>query len=93
MISDGMAQRLMLFINGEHPLGIRAIRDVQKLVAEQVTQGFELDIKDIIKDPQEAEEHRILATPTLVRLDVTPPRRVVGDLSNTERVSRALGFT
>lgn len=82
----------MLFINGEHPLGIRAIGDVQRLVAQREAEGFELDIKDVLKDPEDAEEYRILATPTLVRLDVTPPRRVVGDLSNTERVARTLGF-
>ncbi len=89
---DDMAGRLMLFINGEHPLGIRAIGDVQRLVSANISEGFELDIKDVVKNPQDAEEHGILATPTLVRLDVTPPRRVIGDLSNVERVARTLGL-
>lgn len=82
----------MLFINGEHPLGVRAIADVERLMSQKAGEGLEVDIKDVIKDPEDAQEHGILATPTLVRVDVTPPRRVVGDLSNIDRVARSLGF-
>lgn len=87
-----MATRLVLFIDAEHPLGIRALDDVQRLIARTISDAYELDVKDVLKDPHDAEEFAILATPTLVRTDVTPPRRVVGDLSNIERVSRSLGL-
>ena len=87
-----MAHHLLLFINSDHPLSASWIADAKRLLAGYSADGHELDVKDIAKDLEEAEVHRILATPTLIRLDVTPTRRVIGDLSNTERVARALGF-
>lgn len=54
--------------------------------------GYELKVIDVHKNPQLAEEDRILATPTLVKEYPLPVRKVIGDLSNRERVAWALGI-
>ena len=54
--------------------------------------GFRLEIVDAAQEPGRAEEQRILATPTVVRLAPLPQRRVIGDLSNHRRAADALGL-
>ena len=82
----------MLFIDHRHPAGTVAVEAVQKLLTRTGDEGFQLEIKDVTRDREEAQTHDVFATPTLLRLDVTPPRRVVGDLSDAERVTTELGL-
>jgi circadian clock protein KaiB len=51
---------------------------------------YSIEVVDILKDPQRAESEKILATPMLVRKKPPPVRRILGDLSDTERVLRGL---
>ena len=76
-----------LFVVGEHERSQRAIRQAQAL-CRQLPEGcsYHLRIVNVLQDPDLAESYKVLATPTLLRLTPLPPRRVVGDLADSERV-------
>jgi len=77
---------LKLFITGRSPRSENAIRVLQRLCDQELGGQFELEIVDVLEHPEEAEEQRILATPTVVK-DLPPPiRKVIGDLSDKDRV-------
>ncbi|MGM0677578.1 circadian clock KaiB family protein [Ectothiorhodospira marina] len=79
---------LRLYIAGMTPAARRAIENLEALTADMATQDQELQVEvvDILERPQLAEDERILATPVVVRKLPLPVRRVVGDLSERERV-------
>lgn len=79
---------LRLYIAGMTPAARRAIENLEALTADMATQDQELqmEVVDILERPQLAEDERILATPVVVRKLPLPVRRVVGDLSERERV-------
>ncbi len=77
---------LKLYVTGQTPNAIRAISNLKKLMAEELKGIYELQIIDVIKNPQLAEDHKILATPTLARVLPEPIRRIIGDLSDKEKV-------
>lgn len=78
--------RLKLYVTGRTPRSQQAITNLQRIVDEDLGGQFEMEVIDILEQPQLAEEEKILATPTLIRELPEPIRRVVGDLSETERV-------
>jgi circadian clock protein KaiB len=87
-MSDTHAQTfvLSLYVTGAGPRSRQAIENLQ-LICEQELQGrYRLQIVDVLEHPQVAEDHKILATPTLIKQLPPPLRRVVGDLSNKEKV-------
>ena len=77
---------LKLYITGHTPKSDRAIANLQSLCEKELKDQFELDIIDVLENPQLAEDEKILATPTLIRELPTPLRRIIGDLSNTDKV-------
>lgn len=83
---------LKLYITGHTPRSELAINNLQRICQERLLNHYELDIVDILEHPQLAEQEKILATPTLVRLSPPPVRRLIGDLSNTEKVLMGLGL-
>jgi circadian clock protein KaiB len=85
-----MSPKLTLYVNGESPLGRRAVSNIERIITEQLRGAAELIVVDVNHDPARAEQDRILATPTLVRHDPLPSRRVTGDLSDPDRVLIAL---
>ena len=82
--------RLKLYITGQTPRSRGAIRNLKRLIDDLVPDSCELDIIDVLENPQMAEDDRILATPTLVKERPLPQRRIVGDLSDTEKVIMGL---
>lgn len=77
---------LKLYITGYTPRSERAIANLRKICEEELNELYEMVIIDILERPQLAEDEKILATPTLIK-DLPPPiRRIIGDLSDTERV-------
>lgn len=81
---------LRLFVTGTTTRSQRAI-DNLKCICTEVLQGkYELEIVDVLQSPEKAEVEKILATPTLIRSLPPPIRRIVGDLSETEKVLTAL---
>jgi len=82
-----------LYVAGHGPNSIRAISNLRRLLDSEFNGLYTLQIIDALKNPQLAEEGRILATPTLVRVLPPPEKRVIGDLSDREKVISALGLT
>lgn len=83
---------LKLYVSGENPRSISAIENLQAICEQHLKDRFELEIIDILKDPERAEAEHILATPTLVLQQPHKGRRIVGDLSVTDRVLVGLGL-
>jgi circadian clock protein KaiB len=77
---------LKLYVAGNTPNSARALK-VLKNILEQDFQGvYALKVIDVLKNPQLAEEDKILATPTLSKVLPPPVRKIIGDLSDRERV-------
>jgi circadian clock protein KaiB len=84
---------LQLFIAGRTPRAERAIATLRHLCAHELSNhDCDLIIVDVLTDPQQAEDRRILATPTLIKLAPLPQRRVIGDLARAEDVLTALNL-
>jgi len=77
---------LKLYVTGETPNSIRAIKNIKKSLEEDLNGIYELRIIDVIKNPQLAETEKILATPMLSRVLPLPVKRLIGDLSDKEKV-------
>jgi circadian clock protein KaiB len=77
---------LKLYVAGNTPNSVRALK-MLKTILEQEFQGvYALKVIDVLKNPQLAEEDKILATPTLSKILPPPVRKIIGDLSDKERV-------
>lgn len=84
--SESETYRLRLYVAGQTPKSILAFRNL-KLICEEHLQGrYEIEIIDLVQNPQLAQGDQILAVPTLVRRLPEPIIKIIGDLSNTERV-------
>lgn len=81
---------LKLFVTGRSTRSERAIANLRRLCDQELADRYELMIIDILERPHLAEEERIMATPTLVRVMPQPVRRVVGDLSDEGQVRAGL---
>jgi circadian clock protein KaiB len=77
---------LRLYIVGDKARSQKAIADVQKIISENLKNNCRLEIVDLFLNPQEAEKHNIVATPTLIKAYPKPEKRIVGDLSNKEKL-------
>ncbi len=77
---------LKLYITGHTPKSDQAIANLKSLCEKELKDQYELDIIDVLENPQLAEDEKILATPTLIRELPPPLRRIIGDLSNTDKV-------
>ena len=77
---------LRLYVTGMTPQSVRAIANV-KIICEEHLQGhYELEVIDLYQQPQLAEGEQIIAAPTLIKKLPLPLRRIIGDMSKTERV-------
>jgi circadian clock protein KaiB len=77
---------LKLYVAGQSPKSIAAFANLKKLCEEHLKGKYRIDVIDLLKNPQLAKGDQILAVPTLVRKLPVPIRKIIGDLSNTERV-------
>jgi circadian clock protein KaiB len=84
--------RLRLYVRGESPTTAAAIDSVRAICEAYAAGDHELEIIDIDEQPDRAADEQIIALPTLVRLSPEPVRRLVGDLSDQERVVVALNM-
>ena len=83
---------LRLYVVGGTQLSDRAVGTLRQLEAEHLGDGTTVEIVDVRERPDEAEKAGVLATPLLVRVSPEPVRRIVGDLSDIERVRWSLGL-
>ena len=77
---------LTLYVTGTSPRTRIAIDNLNRICAEELAGRYDLEIVDVLEHPQRAEDERILATPTLIKQLPPPLRRVIGDLSDKDKV-------
>ena len=77
---------LRLYVAGQTPKSKTAFLNLKKICEEKLEGKYQIEVIDLLLDPQLGREHQILAIPTLVRKLPVPVRKIIGDLSNTERV-------
>ena len=77
---------LRLYLAGQTPRSIAALANLKKLCKEHLAGKYRIEVIDLLKNPQLARGDQIVAIPTLVRRLPQPIRKIIGDLSNTERV-------
>jgi circadian clock protein KaiB len=81
-----VAWDLRLYVAGQTPRSLAAFSNLKKLCEEHLAGEYEIEVVDLLENPQLARGDQILAIPTLVRKLPEPIRKIIGDLSNTERV-------
>jgi circadian clock protein KaiB len=77
---------LRLYVAGQTPKCLTAFSNLKKLCEEHMAGQYRIEVVDLLRQPQLAQGDQILAVPTLVRKLPEPVRKIIGDLSNTERV-------
>jgi circadian clock protein KaiB len=78
--------RLRLYVAGQTPKSIAAFANLKRICEAHLAGKYKIEIVDLVKDPALARGDQILAIPTLVRRLPVPIRKIIGDLSDTERV-------
>lgn len=84
--------KLRLFVAGQLGNSITAIANIRAIGNAVLAGDYELQIIDVLEDPESAEREKISVTPTLIKESPLPVRRLVGDLSQTPRVLAGLGL-
>lgn len=82
--------RLRLFVAGSTERSRRAIANLRRICAENVEGPIDLEVVDIYQQPEMARDNQVIAAPTLLKMLPLPARRIVGDLSEEDRVLRGL---
>ena len=77
---------LKLYVSGNTPNSMRALNTLREILESEFKGVYALKVIDVLKSPQLAEEDKILATPTLSKILPPPVRRIIGDLSDREKV-------
>ena len=77
---------LRLYVAGQTPKALTAFKNLKKICEEKLNGKFSIEVIDLLTSPQLGAEDQILALPTLVRKLPVPVRKIIGDLSDTERV-------
>jgi len=77
---------LRLYVAGQTENSVRALDNLRKICDEHLPGQYDIEVVDLLREPQLARGDQILAVPTLVRKLPPPVRKIIGDLSNTERV-------
>jgi circadian clock protein KaiB len=83
---DAARYRLRLFVSGTTPRSLRAIGNIQALCEERLQGRYDLEVVDIYQQPEQIKPDQIVVTPTLIKKLPLPIRKIIGDLSDTERV-------
>ena len=94
MSTDAMAQEapdpgfydLRLYVAGQTPKSVAALANLKRFCEEHLAGQYTIEVVDLVENPKLARSDQILAIPTLVRRLPEPIRKIIGDLSNTERV-------
>jgi circadian clock protein KaiB len=77
---------LRLYVAGQSPRSIAALANLRRICEEHLEGRYSIEVMDLLENPELAEGEQILALPTVVRKLPLPMRKLIGDLSNTERV-------
>ena len=77
--------QLRLYVAGQTPKSVAAFANLQRICEEYLAGEFEIEVIDLLENPRLAKDDQIVAIPTLVRKLPEPIRKIIGDLSDTER--------
>jgi circadian clock protein KaiB len=77
---------LRLFVTGTTPQSVKAISNIKHICEEHLKGKYDLEVVDLYQQPDLAKGEQIIAAPTLIKKLPLPLRRIIGDMSNTERV-------
>ncbi|MBW3097404.1 circadian clock KaiB family protein [Pseudohoeflea coraliihabitans] len=83
---------LRLYVTGSTPRSTRAVEIIRRVCEERLNGRYDLEVIDIYQNPQAARDAQIIAAPTLVKILPEPLRRIIGDLSNSDRVLAGLNL-
>lgn len=84
--AQGSPRKLTLYVAGQTPKSLAAISNLKKIAAEHLDGHYDIEVVDLRQNPKLAKEHSIVAIPTLVRELPVPLRKIIGDLSDVEKV-------
>lgn len=84
--SAAQTYELRLYVAGQTPKSVLALANLKQICEEHLQGRYEIEVIDLMENPQLAHGDQILALPTLVRRLPEPIKKIIGDLSNTERV-------
>lgn len=82
--------RLRLYVAGPTPKSLAALANLKRLCQDYLASRYRIEVVDLLNRPHLARRDEIIVVPTLVRKLPPPPRRIIGDLSDQERVLRSL---
>ena len=85
-LPEAKAYQLRLYVAGRTPKSILALTNLKQICEDHLHGRYEIEIIDLLENPQLAQGDQILALPTLVRRLPEPIKKIIGDLSNKERV-------
>jgi circadian clock protein KaiB len=83
---------LRLFVSGMTPRSTRAISAVRELCEQRLKDRFVLEIIDVYQQPQMIQGEQVVATPTLIKYEPAPLRRIIGDMTDSHRLCYSLGL-
>jgi circadian clock protein KaiB len=88
-----MSYVLMLYVTGMAPRSARAIANIRRFCEKHLKGDYDLQVVDVYQQPTAARDEQLVAAPTLIKRLPLPLRRLVGDMSDEERVAAGLGLT
>ncbi|WP_207471455.1 circadian clock KaiB family protein [Paracoccus fontiphilus] len=83
---DAKKKKLTLYVAGQTPKSLAAISNLERICEEHLPGRYEIEVIDLRQNPRLAREHDIVAIPTLVRELPVPLRKIIGDLSDEQKV-------
>jgi len=86
METEAKQWNLRLYVAGQTPKSVMALANLKRICDEHMHGKYSVEVIDLMENPQLARRDQIVAIPTLVRELPSPLKRIIGDLSNTERV-------
>ena len=90
--SENVTYKLRLFVTGASPNSLRAITNTKNFCEKYLKGKYDLEIIDVYQQPLMAQSEQVIALPMLVKLFPIPQRRLIGDMSDTNKVLRGLGL-
>jgi circadian clock protein KaiB len=91
-VKSGLEYKLKLFVSGASPNSVRAIHNLRAICDEHLSKQYTLEIIDVYQDTSLAQLEQIVALPLLIRKFPLPERKLIGDMSNTQKVLTGLGI-
>ena len=85
-MTDKDGYNLRLYVAGQTPRSVAALANLKKICEQHLAGRYEIEVVDLMKNPALAQRHQIVAIPTLIRQLPEPLKRIIGDLSNLEKV-------